>query len=101
MGHVGITGNEKADAEAKAAAEGSSSDKTDLPRYLRKPVRSSISASKQKHNEKSNEAWRAEWQKSEQYKRFKAPDIISPASKKYLILTNDHRISRRMASLIF
>ena len=100
-GHIGITGNEKADAEAKTAAEGLSSDKTDLPRYLRKPVRSSLSAAKQKHNEKLNETWKAEWQRSERYKRFKATDIISPASKKFILLTNDHRISRRMASLLF
>jgi ribonuclease HI len=38
-GHTGIAGNEKADVEAKAAAEGESSDKTDLPRYLRKPIK--------------------------------------------------------------
>ena len=100
-GHVGIAGNEKADTEAKTAVEGTSSDKTDLPRYLRKAVRSSISASKQKHNEKLNETWKVEWQRSDRYKRFKAPDIISPASKKFLLLTNDHRISRHMASLIF
>ena len=100
-GHSGITWNEKADAEAKSAAEGVGSEKADLPKYLRKPIRSSISASKQKHNEMLNEIWKAEWQSSERYKRFKAPDIILPASKKFLALTNDHRISRRMANLIF
>ena len=50
-GHSGITWNEKADAEAESAAEGVGSEKADLPKYLRKPIRSSISASKQKHNE--------------------------------------------------
>ncbi|KAI0268046.1 hypothetical protein BGY98DRAFT_891953, partial [Russula aff. rugulosa BPL654] len=34
-GHVGIPGNEKADREAKRAADGHSSNSNDLPKYLR------------------------------------------------------------------
>jgi ribonuclease HI len=43
-GHVGIEGNETADAEAKKAVEGESSDKKDLPLYLCKPIQYSLSA---------------------------------------------------------
>jgi ribonuclease HI len=100
-GHVGIKGNEKADKEAKLAAEGASSDKTDLPSYVRKTIKKSASAIKQVFNDMINKEWKAEWQESGRYKRFKAPDIYSPHSKKYLELTSDYRISRRMASLIY
>jgi ribonuclease HI/endonuclease/exonuclease/phosphatase family metal-dependent hydrolase len=100
-GHSGIQGNEKADIEAKRAAEGSSSDKLKLPRYLRKPLKKSISAIRQKHNKAANETWKEEWQASDRYKRLRAKDIVSPSSKKYLKLINDDSISRRTASLIY
>jgi ribonuclease HI len=100
-GHSGIPGNEKADKEAKDAAGGASSNAADLPRYLRKPVKKSISALKQKHNDKAKEAWKEEWQKSERYKRFRAPDIVTPYSKKFIKLISNNRISRNTASLIY
>jgi ribonuclease HI len=100
-GHSGIPGNEKADKEAKSAAEGVSSNAADLPRYLRKPTKKSISALKQKHNDKAKEAWKEEWHKSERYKRFQAPDIVTPYSKKFIKLISNNRISRRSASLIY
>ncbi|EIN09529.1 hypothetical protein PUNSTDRAFT_39047, partial [Punctularia strigosozonata HHB-11173 SS5] len=43
-GHVGIEGNEKADEEAKAAAQGTSSPASTLPKLLRKPLPWSKSA---------------------------------------------------------
>ena len=100
-GHCGIVGNEKADEEAKRAAEGNSSPSTNIPRYICKTIRRSISALKQEHNKKLNEDWKKEWQESERFKRFQAPDIVSPASKKYLTLISDHRLPKNMASLIF
>ena len=100
-GHCGIVGNEKADEEAKSAAEGNSSPATDIPRYIRKNIKKSISALKQEHNKKLNEDWKKEWQESERFKRFQAPDTVSPASKKYLTLISDHRLPKKMASLIF
>lgn len=100
-GHSGIPGNEKADVEAKRAAEGNSSDPKDLPRYLRKPLKTSISAIRQKYNKKANETWKEEWHSSERYKRLRAADIVTPSSKKYLKLINDDSISRKTASLIY
>jgi ribonuclease HI len=100
-GHSGITGNEKADKEAKLAAEGNSSDKPDLPRYLRKPLQKSISAIKQKYNLTINEEWKEDWQASDRFKRLRAADLVSPSSKKFLKLISDSSISRKSASTIY
>lgn len=101
MGHIGIEGNEKADREAKRAAEGHSSEKKALPKYVRHKIKHSISALHQKNNKERNEVWEKEWHTSERYKQFKAKDISSPASQKFVTLISDHRISRKAASLIF
>lgn len=45
-----IIGNEKADREAKRAAEGQSSDSKDLPRYVRKNIKYNVSALRQANN---------------------------------------------------
>jgi ribonuclease HI len=100
-GHSGIKGNEKADKEAKRAAEGHVSDKADLPPFLRKPLKVSTSATKQRYNEKTVKLWKEEWHTSDRFKRFKAPDISTPSSSKFLKLISKCRISRPMASLIY
>jgi ribonuclease HI len=100
-GHVGIEGNEKADTEAKRVAEGQSSDKLDLPKYVRNRIKHSVSALRQANNKERNEVWTKEWQASTRHKRFKAMDTVPPSSQKFLTLTSNHRISRKSASLIF
>jgi ribonuclease HI len=100
-GHSGIKGNEKVDKEAKRAAEGHASDKANLPSFLRKQLKISTSAVKQKYNERTTDKWKAEWQASDRFRRFKAPDILSPSSSKYLKLISKPGISRQTASLIF
>ena len=100
-GHAGIRGNEKADREAKRAAHGLTSDRKDLPRYVRGKIKHSISAIRQLNNKSVNDTWKRQWQASKRYTHFRTKDTISPTSQKFLLLTSDHRIERKMASLVF
>ena len=85
----------------KRAACGLISDRKDLPRYVRGRIKHSVSALRQLNNKKSNDAWKKQWQQSERCKCFPTKDTISPASQKFLVLTSNHRIQRKMTSLIF
>ena len=67
-GHVRIEGNEKADKEAKKAVEGESSATTDLPSYLRKPIKHSLSAIHQAHYDVLKQKWAAAWITSPRYR---------------------------------
>lgn len=100
-GHVGIGGNEDADAEAKSAAAGESSAPSDLPPYLRKPLGYSISALRQAHNEKLKLKWAAEWAASPRYRQYHFQDTLTPYSQMYLKYISIPEISRVMASRIF
>ena len=100
-GHIGIEGNEWADREAKKAAEGDNSERFQLPKYLWKPIKMGTSAIKQDYNKRSNEEWKEEWTASDSYKRLRTPDMVPPASKKFLTLTGDDRISKQQSSLLF
>ncbi|KAI0275881.1 hypothetical protein BGY98DRAFT_877955, partial [Russula aff. rugulosa BPL654] len=73
-GHVGIPGNEKADREAKRAADGHSSNSNDLPKYLRKKLKHSVSALRQTNNKTNNDNWKKEWQASKGFRRLTASD---------------------------
>ncbi|KAI5990750.1 hypothetical protein EDD15DRAFT_2388703 [Pisolithus albus] len=68
-GHQNIEGNELADKEAKAVAEGTdkSSPVRHLPPKLCSPLPQSISALKQQHNSKVMSTWRKEWKHSPRY----------------------------------
>ena len=100
-GHAGIRGNEKADREAKHAARELTSDRKDLPRYVQGKIKHSISAIRQLNNKLVNNIWKRQWQALKRYTQFRTIDTISPTSQKFLMLTSDHRIERRMASLVF
>ena len=50
-GHAGIKGNEDVDAEAKKAAEGHTSAASNLPKLLRKTLKKSKSAGRQRQQE--------------------------------------------------
>ena len=100
-GHVGIIGNEDADKEAKSAVEGESSDKMDLPPYLHKPLRHSLSAIRQRHNDELKIKWAATWAASPRYQRLRFQDLLTPSSQKYLKYISIPEISRETASCIF
>ena len=100
-GHVGIPGNEEADIAAKAAADGDSSDRKDLPPCLRKEIGHSLSATRQALNEKLKSRWTANWAKSPRYLRMRFKDLLTPHSQKYLKYISNGKISRKTASAIF
>jgi ribonuclease HI len=72
-GHKGSRGNEAADAAAKEAAEGETSDRKDLPKAIRKlneiPV--SSAAVKQRLTKALDRDWTQEWTKSPRFRRFR------------------------------
>ena len=99
-GHVNIEGNKLADEEAKKAAEGKTTEKSMLPKALKKPLKHSKSAAKQEHKSKLKNAWRTNWHKSPRAHRTKHIDPTIP-SLKFLKLTSAPDISRQGASWLF
>jgi ribonuclease HI len=100
-GHVGITGNEDADKQAKAAADGESSEKSTLPPCLRKKIGYSVSAIRQARNTNLKHRWAIDWLKSPRYRRTRFRDMLTPSSQKFLKLVSNEGISRKAASRIF
>jgi hypothetical protein len=96
--HMGFGPNERADEEAKAAAQGNSSRPEDLPAYLRrKPLPISISALRQENLAALRKRWKRRWKLSPRYHRLKEIDKDLP-SPKFLRLVND--LDRHQSSLI-
>ena len=98
-GHIGIQGNEEADAEAKKAAEGRTSDTALLPHILRRPLATSTSAIKQKHSMDTKNKWAKRWRDSERGKCIHSIDSSTP-SPKFLQAISNPKLSRRSASMI-
>jgi ribonuclease HI len=96
-GHTGIAENEAIDTEAKLAADGGSSPRNKLPKFLRKPLPISTSAQKQYHTEKLKIAWKQEWGRSKRHKQVAkySDKLPSPA---YLKLTST--LTRSQTSLL-
>jgi ribonuclease HI/exonuclease III len=99
-GHSGIPGNEKADEEAKTAAEGKTSNEASLPKALRKPLKISKSAAKQKLQEERKIRWAREWRKSPRYDKHKNLDPSLP-SQKFMKLISSKKIPRSIASKMY
>jgi len=98
-GHEGIEGNEAIDWKAKKAAEGSTSDLTCLPSYLRKPLLMNPSAIKRAHNDCLKHKWTTAWCKSE--KGCKMHKINSSTlSNKFLKAISLGKITCSTTSLI-
>ena len=99
-GHTGIPGNEEADEEAKKAAEGSTSDASQLPKILRKPLKRSKTAAIQEERTARNIRWRQDWVASPRYAKFHKIDSSIP-SRRFIKLISNPKISRTDASKIF
>ena len=97
-GHVGIEGNEEADKEAKAVADRHSSDKKELPIYLRGQLSHIISAMQQAHFESLKRHWVEKWASSPRYQRLRFLDLLTPYSQKYMKYISNPDISRKTAS---
>ncbi|KAJ7113043.1 hypothetical protein C8R44DRAFT_554371, partial [Mycena epipterygia] len=86
-GHRDIGGNERADVEAKRAAQEGSSSAASLPRAYRDVVLpQSRSARKQLYNANLKQRVVTAWRKSPRYHRIKRFDPSFP-SDKYLLLS--------------
>ena len=97
-GHKGITGNEKADTEAKRAATGESSPRAKLPTILRgKPLPISISVTRQSLKKQMKLRWKGEWSLSPCYTRTAEIDSLIP-SKEYIDIIEQLR--RNQVSLL-
>ncbi|KAJ6627686.1 hypothetical protein B0H10DRAFT_1654602, partial [Mycena sp. CBHHK59/15] len=79
--HRGIAGNERADEEAKRAAQEGSSPNTSIPTVFRKTLPWSRSAHKQQFNAELKSTVAAEWRKSPRYHRVKRYDPSLPSAK--------------------
>jgi len=80
-GHEGIKGNKAIDWEAKKAVEGSTSDLTRLPSYLRKPLLMNPSAIKRAHDNCLKHKWTTTWRKSEKGCKMHKIDSSTPSNK--------------------
>ena len=98
-GHEGIEGNEAADREAKKAAEGLTTEPTDLPAYLRKPLLTNPSALKRAHSDRLKHKWTTTWRQSERGRKMLQIDSSTP-SNKFLKAISSTNITRSTASLI-
>jgi ribonuclease HI len=98
-GHEGIKGNEAADKEAKAVAEGRSSDKKFLPSYLRKALLMNPSAIKRAYQDKLKKEWKDAWMKSARGQKATWLDDSTP-SRKFLNTISRTELSREAASRI-
>ena len=98
-GHAGIPGNELADKEAKRAAQGLSSNKSNLPKYLRRPLTINPSAVQQNFDVKTKQEWKDIWRSSERGQKITKIDKNSP-SVHLLRTISKADLSRRSASLI-
>jgi len=80
-GHIDIAGNERADEEAKKAAQEGSSPHRELPAPLRKSLPRSKSAAIAAFNKKLTVSAHREWEKSPRYARIKDIDPTLPSPK--------------------
>jgi ribonuclease HI len=93
-GHKGVDENEQADKQAKKAITEGSSDRSELPRHLKKTLPYSKSAMKWAYNEKLKRRAQKIWQKSPRFERMRKTDPTTPSDK---YITN---LLRKVASIL-
>ena len=99
-GHSGIEGNEQVDEEAKAAADGKTSDTAQLPNILRKPLKGSRSAERQQLNGRVKEEWVKSRRTSPRNNKMEHIDPSLP-SHKFIEPISNPDIHRESTSKIF
>ncbi|KAL1739248.1 hypothetical protein HDZ31DRAFT_25388, partial [Schizophyllum fasciatum] len=100
-GHVGIAGNERADTEAKRAAQGESSPPDELPHFLRadQPLPFSLSAMRQAHDQTLLRQWKASWEGSSSQARIAHIDKSLPFTR-FIRHSRDMNLRRPQYSLL-
>jgi ribonuclease HI len=98
-GHTGIIGNERADTEAKAAAAGTTTDKSLLPSFLRRKLTINPAALKRKHNKTIKEQWKAKWRSSPRGARMAELDATTP-SDTFLKRISSSKLTRKASSIL-
>jgi ribonuclease HI len=98
-GHCGIEGNERADDEAKTAAEGphGSTDAALLPDFTQNPIPRSVAAIQQAFEARTRQRAIKRWRRSKRYNTSKAIDDSMP-SNKFLKLV--HSMPRNQSTLL-
>ena len=99
-GHTGIPGNKEADEEAKKAAKGTTSDASQLPKLLRKPLKRSKTAAIQEESTARKIRWRHDWIALPQYTKFHKLDPSIP-SRCFIKLISNPKLSRADTSKVF
>jgi ribonuclease HI len=97
-GHSDFAPNERADEEAKKAAQGDSIDVKSLPKLLRKCLPLSISALRQNHLSKQKKRWERRWKSSPRANHLRSIENSAP-SKNYIRLIAG--LNRRQSSILF
>ena len=95
--HSEVKGNEAADKLAKAASQGRSSRREDLPHLLRSSMPVSVSAAKQEFQAQLNRKWVRMWSDSPRKARFSRIDPEFPFNKFQKKL---FKLTRSQANLI-
>jgi len=98
-GHVGIPGNELADAEAKRAAGSLSSDKSILPKFLRCSLTLNPTALQRRRNAEIKQRWKIKWKNSKREQSLAKIDNNSSLVH-FLRAISKTNILCRLASLI-
>jgi ribonuclease HI len=97
-GHEKFAPNERADAIAKQAAQGSSSHKRKLPLFLRnKPLPLSISATRHANLTAIRRSWKTRWKRSPRFALINSLDKTLP-SNKYLKLVST--LNRKQSAIL-